>query len=138
MEFEWEDGFEHLEEYVAAHGDALVPARHVSPDGYRLGKWVEGQRSLRGKLGDRQKRRLGAVKGWIWDTSDLHWQKEYEYLEEFVAAYGDANVPIRHKSPDGFKLGRWVERQRRHRDTMDRERKISLENLTGWIWQISR
>ena len=42
MEFEWEDGFEHLEEYVAAHGDALVPARHVSPDGYRLGKWVEG------------------------------------------------------------------------------------------------
>ena len=138
MEFEWEDGFEHLEEYVAAHGDALVPARHVSPDGYRLGKWVEGQRSLRGKLGDRQKIRLGAVKGWIWDTSDLQWQKEFEYLEEFVVAYGDANVPIRHKSPDGFKLGRWVERQRRHRDTMDREQKISLENLKGWIWQISR
>ena len=138
MDLQWEDGFQHLEEYVAAHGNALVPDRHESPDGYKLGRWVESQRASRDKLDDKRKRRLDAIKGWIWEIGDLQWQKEFEYLEEYIAAYGNALVPTRHQSPDGFKLGRWVESQRRLRHKMNAKRVNRLEALEGWVWQVKR
>ena len=39
----WEEGFEHLLNYVARHGSADVPRQHIEDD-YRLGHWVTKQR----------------------------------------------------------------------------------------------
>ncbi len=51
---QWEHGLDHLRTYVAAHGDADVPRRHVTGDGFALGMWVQSRRKeLRsGKLTD--------------------------------------------------------------------------------------
>jgi hypothetical protein len=63
----WEKGFRKLLEYVDAHGDALVPASYKA-DGYRLGAWVNTQRTRYSNrtLDTSRERRLEEVSGWTW------------------------------------------------------------------------
>ena len=139
MDPKWEEGFKHLEEFVRANGNAQVPAAHECADGFDLGRWVERQRTFRNSLDAERRARLEALKGWIWDIRDhLAWEEGFEHLEEFVAADGDASVPYKHITPDGFDLWRWVERQRIARNTMDPVRKRRLEAVIGWTWQVKR
>ncbi|MDA1175186.1 MAG: DEAD/DEAH box helicase family protein, partial [Chloroflexi bacterium] len=56
----WEEGFAHLEQYIAAQGDARVPQGFKAEDGYRLGKWVNVQRSSRNTLASERVARLEA------------------------------------------------------------------------------
>ena len=138
MDHIWEEGFEHLEEYVIANGNAKVPPTYVCEDGYNLGRWVDRQRTLRNSIDAEKKRRLEAFKDWIWDKRDLIWEEGFEHLEEYVAAEGDASVPIKHISPDGYNLWRWVERQRNARTTMKPDRMKRLEAVNGWVWRVNR
>jgi len=62
----WEDGFARLEAYVADKADCLVPANHVTGDGYTLGQWVTTQRAKRDAMVAERKRRLEALPGWTW------------------------------------------------------------------------
>ena len=39
---------------------------------------------------------------------DLDWYLMYEKLREYYKEYGNVNVPIYYKTPDGFLLGHWV------------------------------
>ena len=135
MDRMWEEGFEHLEEYVIANGNANVPSNHVCDDGYKLGRWVDRQRTFRSSIDSENQSRLESFKDWIWDKNDLIWEEGFEHLEEYVAAEGDASVPIKHISPDGFNLWRWVERQRNARSTMNVERIRRLEAVIGWVWR---
>jgi hypothetical protein len=138
LDTSWEEGFEHLEEFVLTSGNAEVPSNHVCEDGYNLGRWVDRQRSFRNSLTNEQKSKLEAFKGWIWNPRDLVWEEGFEHLEEYVAAEGDASVPHKHISPDGYNLWRWVERQRIARKTMDPNRARRLEAVKGWVWQERR
>jgi hypothetical protein len=45
----WDEGFTHLQQYVAEHGHAKVPATH-KVDGFRLGQWVGVQRKNKDQL----------------------------------------------------------------------------------------
>lgn len=46
------------------------------------------------------------------------WEFHYQLLREFVAEHGHADVPQRYVTPNGVKLGDWVNKQRRsHRAT---------------------
>ena len=138
MDSMWEEGFERMEEFVRTTGNAKVPAGYVCADGFDLGRWVERQRAFRNSMDAERKARLEAFKGWIWNIRDLAWEDGFEHLEEFVAADGDASVPYKHITPDGFDLWRWVERQRIAQNTMDPVRKRRLEAVKGWTWQVKR
>ena len=127
-----------MEEFVRATGIAKVPAVYVCGDGFDLGRWAERQRAFRNSMDGERKTRLEAFKGWIWNIRDLAWEDGFEHLEEFVAADGDASVPYKHISPDGFDLWRWVERQRIAQNSMDPVRKRRLESVKGWTWQVKR
>ena len=41
-------------------------------------------------------------------TIDLDWYMMYERLKEYKKEYGDINVPIYYKTPDGILLGHWL------------------------------
>ncbi|KAJ1453802.1 P-loop containing nucleoside triphosphate hydrolase protein, partial [Pelagophyceae sp. CCMP2097] len=43
----WDEGYERLKAYKAAHGDCLVPKSFATADGYKLGSWVDNQRQKR-------------------------------------------------------------------------------------------
>ncbi|MDX5962428.1 helicase associated domain-containing protein [Rhodococcus opacus] len=66
----WEEGFSQLLAYVEHHGHARVPQSYTV-DGYRLGKWVNKQRSqcTAGTLDVGRERRLQELPGWTWNAS---------------------------------------------------------------------
>jgi superfamily II DNA or RNA helicase len=67
----WEEGFRYLLAYVEANGTALVPAAYKTDCGYRLGAWVNTQRTKKANnsLAVERRRRLECVPGWAWKAS---------------------------------------------------------------------
>ena len=131
---QWEDGFKHLLSYVSLHGNARVPAVYSTPDGYKLGNWVTTQRQNKSKnlLGDARAERIAALPGWAWDQCD----EGLRQLQSFVARSNSPNVPGGYVSPDGYRLGGWVQRQRNEQSSghLSKERIDRLEVLPGWKW----
>ncbi|WP_164874073.1 helicase associated domain-containing protein [Rhodococcus spongiicola] len=154
----WAAGVDHLTDYVAEHGHARVPAGWTSPDGFNLGKWVENRRTDRriGRASMTVERvtELDAL-GFYWGIAEqqeigprteprrpaLHrsrWDNAIAHLEEYIAEHGHARVPQKWVSPDGFKLGIWVNGRRTNRragtPTLTPERIAQLDAL-GFEWE---
>ena len=70
---DFEEGFAHLERYVAEHGDARMRQDFIDTDGFRLGQWVGARRlaHAKGKLDPMRTARLEALPGWVWDSRQL-------------------------------------------------------------------
>ena len=135
----WRTGYAHLVEYVDTHGDALVPQRYRSPDGFRLGSWVNNQRNWyrdpdREMPADRVQA-LNDRRGWSWNPEADRWEDAFALLERFVDREGHARVKQRHDE-DGFRLGAWVATQRKafKSGDLDPGRARRLLDLPGWAW----
>jgi hypothetical protein len=103
-----------MEVYVQNHGNAWVPLRYITPDGFNLGSWVSGQRKNKSKnlLSQDRIKRLEALSGWSWDPFTQQWEEAFEQLQSYVKLHGNAKTPLSYATPDGFKLGSWVSVQR--------------------------
>ncbi|BBY53993.1 hypothetical protein MKOR_12440 [Mycolicibacillus koreensis] len=134
----WERGFAELSAYVDEHGHSRVPQSYVADDGYRLGKWVRNQREAyrNEKLSTDRVARLEALPGWAWNTLDDKWELGFAELSAYVAEHGHSRVPVSYVTADGYRLGRWVEAQRRayRSGTLFADRIVRLEALPGWTW----
>ncbi len=64
----WEVGFAHLRDYCATNGSCLVPQTYELPDGYKLGRWVNSQRTRRDTMPLERQSCLEALPGWSWST----------------------------------------------------------------------
>jgi TRAP-type C4-dicarboxylate transport system substrate-binding protein len=128
--FRWEEGFQHLQEHVEQHGDALVSQTYAIGR-YKLGQWVSVQRTEWDSLSAECKRRLSELPGWAADTRTTQWEASFQRLEDYVSANGTALVPSEYVV-DGFKLGRWVITQRQRWDSLADERRDKLAELPGW------
>jgi superfamily II DNA or RNA helicase len=124
----WEEGFEYLRAYVNEHGHCRVPAKHLTADGYPLGRWVNTQRVQEGRMSPERKARLNAF-GFVWDALSNKWEEGYQHLQAYVHEHGHCRVPFRYKSADGYQLGKWVNKQRQKQDRMPVERKALLDAL---------
>jgi hypothetical protein len=137
-EADWQEGFSRLKTYVERAGDARVPQRHSTDDGYRLGVWVSHQRVDRskGRLPDDRVTRLGALPGWTWDPLEDVWQEGLAHLRTYVEREGHARVPQSHSAEDGHRLGLWVASQRADLKVgrLSDDRVAALESLSGWAW----
>jgi len=130
----WEEGFNHLKEYIDKEGSAKVVKTYKTGNGYKLGQWVNVQRSTRNTLTIERTSRLESLNGWVWNTLDAAWEKGFSHLEAYVTKYGDANVLGSYKTECGYTLGVWVIGQRRKQDKLTPERELRLESLNGWVW----
>ena len=135
---QWELGFRRLVEFIEQHGHALIPAKYVV-DGYRLGSWVNLQRTcyMEGSLGQDRIELLEAVPGWTWDARADIWDEGFQRVKQYVAQHGDARVPSS-SVVEGFKLGQWVSVQRVNfnKGKLTADRKSRLEELPGWSWDV--
>ena len=113
----WEEGFAHLKDFSEREQHCRVPKGHKTQIGYPLGNWVGTQRLVT-KDPDRRKR-LEALPGWSWDPYSDQWEEGFHYLKKFSEREGHCQVPYSYKTEDGYRLGPWVTRQRRSKDTME-------------------
>lgn len=136
----WDVGFGLLTAFVAEQGHALVPAK-LEVAGFRLGSWVNQQRTLhkKGALPPDRVLRLEGVQHWVWDVRADMWEQSVYALEEFVASEGHARVP-RDFTTQNIRLGSWVATQRMafRRGMLSAERAAFLESLQGWEWNPRR
>ncbi|CKI51574.1 Helicase associated domain protein [Mycolicibacterium smegmatis] len=132
----WEGNYQKLAEYAAAHG-SCAPTKSSDSDGFRIGGWVNQQRTLKnkGKLRADYAARLEALPGWVWAVNDSKWEEGFRQLVDYTEHHGTAQVPARHHH-DGYPLGSWVPKQRDfyRAGTLSEERARRLEALPGWSW----
>jgi hypothetical protein len=130
----WEEGFLHLCRFAEREVHTRVPALHVE-DGYRLGQWVNGQRThyKNGRLDRVRVDRVEALPGWTWDVPAAKWEEGFSHLCRFAEREGHTHVPANH-SEDGYKLGTWVNGQRTAygNGRLGSDRVVRLEALPGW------
>jgi len=135
-----EANFEQLQSYLKQYGNARVPQKYVSPDGFKLGSWVSHQRSDKAKnfLNQDQIARYEALPGWSWDAFTGQWEEGFEQLQSYVNEHDNARVPNSYVSIDGFKLGFWVGRQRKYKteNNLSQDQIKRLEAVPSWSWSI--
>ena len=131
---QWEEGFSQLSHYVDHNGHARVP-KSYTVDGYKLGQWVNQQRTFhaKGRLDADRERRLEELPGWTWKPIADKWEEGFSRLLEYVERHGDARVPGSY-TVDGYRLGMWVIVQRHRRSGLDADREHRLQELPGWTW----
>ena len=128
----WEEGITRLRQYRAEHGHVLVPWGYETSDGFKLGRWVNGKRvaKSKGKLDEQQIASLFDL-GFVWNVYGHLWEQGVNRLRQYKAEHGHVLVPLRYKTPEGFKLGSWVARKRQScsRGTLKPEQMQCLEDL---------
>ena len=133
-------GLAALTTYHAEHDYARVPRGYRTPSGYRLGQWVGEQRVAY----NASPRRLSPERiadletlGMSWDPLEEAFAVGLAALTAYRAEHGHARVPRGYRTPSGYRLGGWVNKQRKAYNTSPRrlspERTADLEAL-GMIW----
>ena len=66
---QWQQGIHKLQEYKSEIGGVMVPWKHETPDGFKLGMWVASKRvaKSKGKLSSDQIKELDDL-GFVWDA----------------------------------------------------------------------
>lgn len=134
----WEDGFDHLLNYVEQNGHAVVLRSEVI-DGYPLGRWVSKQRDrfATAELGGERVARLARVHPtWTWDPREALWEEGFNYLRRYIDDFGDARVSAATLF-NGYRLGQWVSVQRGNyqKRKLSAERQKRLESThSTWTW----
>jgi Helicase associated domain len=133
---QWEEGFSHLRKFSKA-GHCRVPVSYKSDDGYRLGSWINAQRTRKETITPDRRQRLEALPRWSWDVHSERWEEGFAHLQKFSKRAGHCSVLQTYKTDDGYRLGIWVRNQRCREKTMKADRKKRLEALPNWLWSRS-
>ncbi|MGA2915609.1 MAG: Helicase associated domain protein [Sedimentisphaerales bacterium] len=140
----WQEGFEHLRQYVEYEGYARVPKRYVTKDGFHLSSWVQSQKMAyqKGSLLPGWQQLLEELPGWVWGIKEEEtkkkgtWTEGFEHLQKYAESEGHTSVPTKYVTENKYKLGQWVSRQRNayKQGKLSTERQKALEQLPGWVW----
>ena len=131
---QWDEGFRHLQEFTDREGHARVNYAYKTIGEYKLGHWVQNQRKLIGRMTADQKARLEALPDWSWRARADKWEKGFRYLKEFADREGHVRVPQDSLAADGFRVGRWLSKQRARKANLTTDRIARLESLPGFFW----
>jgi superfamily II DNA or RNA helicase len=134
----WQEGFEHLQDYVDRKGSGFVPTDYIANDGYNLGNWVGKQRGdyLKGKLSLEEQQALEELPEWTWDTNEAVWLECLTSLQEYAKQYGNTSVPRNYFTKHGYNLGIWVTSRRRDfkLGKLTVEKQKLFERIPCWVW----
>lgn len=137
-EFQWERKFQAAQQYFQEYGDLEVPTRYETPEGLRLGVWVQSvRRDYRtGRLEESKVRRLETI-GMVWDIEQTRWDRQYQAAQAYYQEHGNLDIPIQYETPEGLKLGQWIKRMRRdYKKGVLEKRMMERLEAVGMIWDV--
>ena len=136
---QWQQGIHKLKEYKSEIGGVMVPSRHETSAGFKLGMWVAKKRAAKsqGKLSSDQIKELDDL-GFVWDVNDHQWQQGVHKLHDYKSVNGGVMVPWKHETSDGFKLGMWVASKRvaKSKGKLSSDQIKELDDL-GFVWDVN-
>jgi hypothetical protein len=129
---DWEKGFKALQSFRKREGHCRASRSHIE-NNFKLGKWLNTQRSYKSGLSPEQISRLDSI-GFSWDPRTEQWEESFAALQKFHKTEGHARVPQR-LNIDGVKLGVWanLQRQLNNKGELAAERRDRLDKL-GFSW----
>ena len=133
--FQWDMAFDHLSDFIANEGHSKIPNDYVTPDGFRLGRWVGSQRQDKDLLPLQQRQRLETLPEWVWDARAEQWELGLCYLMAFASQHGNSRVPRNYKI-DGFNLNNWSQTQRKNKNHLSVDQRERLNAIPGWMWDV--
>ena len=109
----WERNYAAAKAYYEAYGNLNVVVTYTTENGLRLGSWIAQLRSIR-KNGSQRRyltpERIRALDeiGMVWDVSDYLWLQYYSACVAYYRENGNLDVPLKHVTADGIRLGIWM------------------------------
>ena len=139
LDTRWENNYKLAQAYYEHKGDLSIPSGFQTTDGYtedpngvKLGRWINAQRSRLDKLSNERKQKLLAI-GFTPSRRDTMWEENYKLAQAYYEHKGDLSIPQDFKTtdgytedPDGINLGHWISTQRSRLDKLSKERKQKL------------
>lgn len=122
--------------FLLYNDNGNVEQRFVTPDGHRLGYWVNSVRSGKYRLSEEQRARLDEA-GFKWRGKPYHRREFNEWLQDFIKYNQDGDVSQKFVTPEGHHLGNWVNNMRINRYRMPWEEKRLLDEA-GFKWKTER
>jgi superfamily II DNA or RNA helicase len=130
----WEKGLSQLKQFADREGHCRVTFNYKTDDGYRLGQWVKNRRKDKDRLDSGRRQQLEALPGWSWDPLSDQWETGFSQLKQFADREGHCRISKHYQTDEGYRLGQWVQSQRRAKDILDLSRRRLLEALPKWSW----
>ncbi len=135
---DFDRGLAELAAYAEEHGDARVPPKYITSNGFKLGGWCDSRRQERkaSALTTKKINALDALR-FVWDPFQEAFDRGLAELAAYVEEHGDARVPQAYSTTNGFKLGVWCSGRRRHQKIgkLTAER-IAALNALGFVWDV--
>lgn len=134
----WEKQYQQAEAYYRLYGHLDIPADYVAANGEKVGEWLREQRKERTvrQLTASQVRRLNAI-GMRWEgTHKQQWQTGYDAAKAYWDTHGHLRVAASFVTEDGFRLGNWLNAQKRryYAGKLEEDRvKCLLQIGADWI-----
>ena len=144
----WNEAFEYAKEYYLENGDLLIKREYLTDDGYKLGRWINTQRTYksRGKLSNEKIKQLDSI-GMIWvvnpEQEKIDWLVAYECAKKYYEYYNNLSIDALFKTDESYpksnyNLGRWLSYQKflYHHKQLS-EDKIKLLNMLHIEWKLN-
>jgi superfamily II DNA or RNA helicase len=138
----WQLSLEALRQFIEREESFPLQkhAERFSGNDFRIGNWVNMQRTLKkkGELSQERIEQLESIPGWLWEPRVV-FEQNFEFLRSFVDREGHARVPQTHLEKikgEEFHLGAWIGKQRSKKanERLSAEYEKKLEALPGWEW----
>ena len=124
---------EWYKDFLKYNQNGSVPVKFITPEGKKLGIWVNNVRSGGIRLTDDQKQMLNDV-NFVWSAPQRKPRKFEEWYEDFLKYNQNGYVPFDFITPEGNKLGRWVNKVRSGHAKLTSEQKEKLSQA-GFRWE---
>lgn len=121
-------------EFTKLNGHGNIHRSFTASSGVKPYLWLQSCRRRRASLSAERLAQLERLPFWSWNQLEASWETGLEQLKNFKLTYGHYQVPQKHVTISGFKLGAWVSNLKNRRSKQSPERIKLIESLPDWTW----
>ena len=126
---------EWYEDFLKYNQNGSVPGGFVTPEGNKLGTWIQRVRAGDTKLTSEQKQMLKNV-NFVW-TIKGKYRRFDEWLWDFLKYTQNGYVPRDFITPEGNRLGIWIHNIRSGQLKLTAEQKQMLDDA-DFVWSVRK